>query len=136
MILLPEEIIREILSYAPDYHDNLLRCHRELLKNRPCYYRKSILGFSPGIEDSPTWHNFTNRKNLEYWRQDEGGISRVALRLKPYAIEITAFRPRSGRNWHTRDMYIYYGWARENNEHFWREILGAEGVWDLKPGYY
>ena len=28
--VLPEEIFELILSYAPDFHDNLKRCHEEL----------------------------------------------------------------------------------------------------------
>ena len=36
---LPEEIIELILSYAPDFHDNLLSCHEEMLTDHsPIYY--------------------------------------------------------------------------------------------------
>ena len=46
MILLPEEIIELILSYAPDFRDNLKRCQKELLSNhRPVYYKKVHAGF-------------------------------------------------------------------------------------------
>ena len=31
---LPEEIIENILSYAPDFHDNLKHCHEELKNYR------------------------------------------------------------------------------------------------------
>ena len=50
MILLPEEIIELILSYAPDFRDNLKRCQQEmLLYHRPLYVKKVVAGFSPGI---------------------------------------------------------------------------------------
>lgn len=38
---LPEEIVRLILSYAPDFRDNLRNCHKEMGKYRPKYYKKS-----------------------------------------------------------------------------------------------
>ena len=53
MIDLPEEIIELILSYAPDFHDNFKKCHAELLQDRPCFYKKVHLGYSPGLADDP-----------------------------------------------------------------------------------
>ena len=60
---LPEEIIQEILSYNADFHPNFMKCHEELLIDRPCYYKRVHAGFKPGISDSPTWHNFSKRNN-------------------------------------------------------------------------
>ena len=43
---LPDEIIDLILSFAPDFHDNLLTCHKEMLTDhRPIYYQKSCCWF-------------------------------------------------------------------------------------------
>ena len=40
---LPDEIIDLILSFAPNFHDNLLSCHKEILTNhRPIYYKKVV----------------------------------------------------------------------------------------------
>lgn len=136
MILLPEEIIEEILSYAPDYHDNLLRTHKEMLDNRPCYYKKVIAGFSPGIADSPTWDNFKRNDEIRLWKLGTGAGPMEYMVLKLHAIEITSHRPPNDRYWHDRDINLYYGWRRATDRNFWREILSAEKHWDFKPGYY
>ena len=81
---LPEEIIEKILSYAPDYHPNLLKCHTEILKNRPCYYKKVVAGFKPGIGNHPTWQNFTKKNNHEL-----KFVAPWLPNLKLYAMEIT-----------------------------------------------
>ena len=135
MILLPEEIIKEILSYAPDYHDNLLRTHKEMLENRPCYYKKVVAGFSPGIADSPTWHNFKKNDEIRVWKRGIRGPMEYVL-LKLHAIEITPWRNTNVVRYHNRDINLYYGWAKARNEYFWQEILSADRHWDLKPGYY
>ena len=135
MILLPEEIIKEILSYAPDYHDNLLRTHKEMLENRPCYYKKVVAGFSPGIADSPTWHNFKKNDEIRVWKRGIRGPMEYVL-LKLHAIEITPWRNTNVVRYHNRDINLYYGWAKARNEYFWQEILSAERHWDFKPEYY
>jgi hypothetical protein len=54
--VLPEEIFELILSYAPDFHDNLKRCHEELkYKVRIKYSRNKNTSF-----------DVTNKK-IMYW---------------------------------------------------------------------
>ena len=137
MIDLPEEIIELILSYAPDFHDNLKKCHGEILENRPCFYKRVHAGFSPGISDSPTWHNFSNKNhfiNVPILTL-MGSINMYYLKL--HAIEITPHRPKNDRYWHNRDINLYYGWARMKDLDFWNTITRANVEYDkLSPGYY
>ena len=136
-ILLPEDIINLILSYAPDFRDNLKKCQTELLfYHRPCYYKKVRCGFKPGISDSPTWHNFSARNNRIpiHYKINEGLHKTIHLNL--YAIEITRERTNS-RYWHSRDMNLYYGWSKITNPHFWNTITEANSLYDaFTPGRY
>ena len=141
MILLPEEIIELILSYAPDFRDNLKHCQKEmLLKHRPVYYKKVICGFSPGIANSPTWHNFSQKNNkIRIWRRGNiyGPMEYMELRL--HAIEITPHRPPNDHYWHDRDMYLYYGWVKLNNNNLWNTICEWNSEcssYEFCPGYY
>lgn len=137
MIQLPEEIIYLILSYAPDFHENLLKCHTELLKNRPCYYKRVHAGFKPGISDSPTWHNFSKKNNnINVWiRTPTREVRPVPLTL--HAIEITPERQPNNRYWHSRDMNLYYGWAKMTDMNFWDTVVKANLFHDtFTPGYY
>jgi len=140
MILLPEEIIELILSYAPDFRDNLKRCQEEmLLSHRPLYVKKVVAGFSPGIADSPTWHNFSNRNNiLRIWRQG-ANVPMTYMELKLHAIEITPHRPPNDRHWHDRDMYLYYGWTKADNKIYFDTIYEwntESNSYEFTPGYY
>ena len=141
MILLPEEIIQEILSYNADFHPNLMKCHEELLIDRPCYYKRVHCGFKPGICDNPTWHNFSEKNNeISIWRRNptvENYGAMVFMKLKLHAIEITPERERTDRYWHTRDMKLYYGWARMTDMNFWNTVTKANLIHDtFSPGYY
>ena len=140
MILLPEDIIQLILSYAPDFRDNLKRCQEEmLLSHRPLYVKKVVAGFSPGIADSPTWHNFSNRNNiLRIWRQG-ANVPMTYMELKLHAIEITPHRPANDRHWHDRDMYLYYGWTKADNKIYFDTIYEwntESNSYEFTPGYY
>jgi len=54
MSQIPEEIIELILSYAPDFHDNLLSCHEEMLiDHRPIYYKKVVSGLHQELLIAP-----------------------------------------------------------------------------------
>ena len=125
MILLPEEIIELILSYAPDYRDNLKRCQKELLSNhRPVYYKKVHAGFEP-IADSPTWHNFKRNDEIKVWRRGNIYGPMEYMKLKLYAIEITPERTSPAereRYWHNRDINLYYGWSKISNKELWNII--------------
>ena len=114
-ILLPEDIINLILSYAPDFRDNLKKCQTELLfYHRPCYYKKVRCGFKPGISDSPTWHNFSARNNRIpiHYKINEGLHKTIHLNL-------------------------YYGWSKITNPHFWNTITEANSLYDtFTPGRY
>ena len=134
---LPEEIIELILSYAPDFRDNLKKCQWELLQNRPCFYKRVHAGFKPGISDSPTWHNFSNKNSFINVpiKTIMGNICMYSLKL--HAIEITPERQPNDRHWHSRDMNLYYGWARMKDISYWNRITRANADYDkLSPGYY
>ena len=140
MILLPEEIIELILSYAPDFRDNLKRCQEEmLLSHRPLYVKKVVAGFSPGIADSPTWDNFSNRNNeIRIWRQG-ANTPMMYMELKLHAIEITPHRPPNDRHRHDRDMYLYYGWTKADNKKYFDTIYEwntESNSYEFTPGYY
>ena len=140
MILLPEEIIRLILSYAPDFRDNLKRCQQEmLLYHRPLYVKKVVAGFSPGIADSPTWHNFSNKNNIiRIWRQG-ARVPMTYMELKLHAIEITPHRPPNDTHWHDRDMLLYYGWTKADNKTYFDTIYEwntESNNYEFTPGYY
>ena len=140
MILLPEEIIELILSYAPDFRDNLKRCQEEmLLYHRPLYVKRAKLGFSPGIADSPTWHNFSNKKNIiRIWRQG-ANVPMTYMELKLHAIEITPHRPPNDTHWHDRDMYLYYGWTKADNKTYFNTLYEwntESNSYEFTPGYY
>ena len=64
---LPDELINLVLSFAPNFRDRLKACQEEFLDNhRPCYFKKVLVGFSPGIADSPNWHNFSKTSSLTF----------------------------------------------------------------------
>jgi len=146
MSQLPEEIIELILSYAPDFHDNLLSCHRELLTDhRPIYYKKVVGGFKPGIGNSPDWDNFKGNDEIRIWRPGTHnfGGPMVFMKLKLRAIEITPEREvyggeeEAGRWWNTRNIILYYGWTKMTNKYFWnRYFLWNQYNNELCPGYY
>ena len=134
---LPEEIIDLILSYAPDFHPNLLKCHAQLLENRPCYYKRVHAGFKPGISDSPTWHNFPARNHTINVRFQTAMGEPYTFPLTLHAIEITPERPPNDRYWHSRDMNLYYGWAKMTDLDFWNTVTKANLLHDtFSPGYY
>ena len=147
MILLPEEIIELILSYAPDFRDNLKRCQKEMmLTHRPLYVKKVVAGFSPGIADSPTWPNFGIKNNeIRIWRLGTINAPMEYMLLKLHAIEITPEREVYGgeeevwRWWHTRDMYLYYGWTKADNKTYFDTIYDwntESNSYEFTPGYY
>ena len=143
---LPDEIIDLILSYAPDFHDNLLACHMEMLTDhRFVYFKKVVAGFTPGIGEDPNWNNFKKNDEIRIWRRAtrnrrehyDGPMMFMTLKLR--AIEITPERTAAeiGRHWHARDINLYYGWAKITNKYFWHTLC----EWnqhnnELSPGYY
>ena len=140
---LPEEIIELILSYAPNFRDNLKNCQIEILKNhRPIYLKKVLAGFAPGIADSPTWHNFKKNDEIRIWRRGNYYGPMEYTKLKLHAIEITEARTSAAerrRHWHTRDMILYYGWTKLVNKNLWRMICDwntGHQPGEFIPGYY
>jgi len=144
---LPEEIIELILSYAPDFHDNLLRCHEQMLTDhRPIYYKKVVAGFTPRIGNSPDWENFKQNDEIRIWRRGTYNIAGpmgVIKKLKLYAIEITPEREiyggeeEAGRWGQQRYINLYYGWTKIPNKYFWDTLCEWNNYNnDLCPGYY
>lgn len=139
---IPEEVIELILSFAPDYHDNLLSCHKEMLTNhRPMYYKKVSAGFVPGIADSRDWDNFKRSEEIRLWKPVRLEDPMVFMKLKLYAVEITPEKilpnDKEGCWRHSRHMNLYYGWSKANTDSFW-ETIREWGQYqnDLYPGYY
>ncbi len=141
---LPEEIIELILSYAPNFRDNLKNCQMEILDNyRPIYLKKVIAGFAPGIADSPTWHNFKKNQEIRIWRRGGNLYGPMEfMKINLHAIEITKERTSAAereRHWHTRDIILYYGWTRLDNRILWRLMCDwntGEHRGEFTPGYY
>ena len=89
---LSDEIIDLILSFAPNFHDNLLSCHKEMLTNhRPIYYKKVVAGFAQEQED---WYNFKKNDEIRIWRRGTFNLAGVFMKLKLRAIEIS---PKEGK---------------------------------------
>ena len=134
---LPDELINLVLSFAPNFRDRLKACQEEFLdKHRPCYFKRSLVGFSPGIADSPTWHNFAKNDTIRIWNNRPSGPMEYTV-LKLHAIEITPHRPPNERHWHDRDMILYYGWSKATNKYFWNTVLQWNKYREeFTPGYY
>ncbi|VVU94468.1 hypothetical protein CPAV1605_190 [seawater metagenome] len=148
---LPEEIIRYILDFNFNtnrflkfnsnkeyfafnliHNPKLFKCHSELMLNRPYYYKKVIAGFTPGISDSSNWHNFSRNEIINICNRYNSDIVQVKL----HAIEITPERPDNNYYWHSRDIYLYYGWVRKK-ELSTDPILSKEySIYDFRPGQY
>ncbi len=171
-ILLPNDIIRYILEYnipksinnlfrkksnylyfdyyLSNYHIKLLDCHKEAMGKRPCYYKVSVGGFTPGISDSPIWHYFKKNSTIREWYYINGVANYIELEL--FAIEITPERPPNDRYWHStvgnlrsiednlwsRDIRLYYGWKRCNDQQFLNQIARINSYQRdaLSPGFY
>ena len=128
---IPEEVIELILSFAPDYHDNLLSCHKEMLTDhRPMYYKKVSVGFAPGVADSRDWDNFKRNEEITLWRRGTFNLAgpMVFMKLKLYAIEITpeievyGGEEEKGQWRHSRHMNLYYGWTKGSSDIFRRTL--------------
>ena len=141
---IPEEVIELILSFAPDYHDNLLSCHKEMLtEHRPMYYKRVSAGFAPGIADSRDWDSFKRNEEIRLWKPVRLEDPMVFMKLKLYAIEITpeievyGGEEEQGQWRHSRHMNLYYGWAKGSSDIF-RRTLSEWNQYqnDLCPGYY
>ena len=94
------------------------------------------VGFTPGIADSPTWHNFKKHDTLRIWNRRQAGPMEYTV-LGLHAIEITPHRPPNDKIYHDRDIILYYGWTKPTNHHFWNIVLS----WNIHaeqfaPGYY
>ena len=123
-IELPEEIIEYILSFAPDYRDNLRECQRELLKNKPIYFWKEkydVYEVEYGLE-------IFKPDIKRYEERFISGLGMEVIWLR--ALEISREKDE------VRTITAYYGWAREKN-HPWRRDnpRSTRGV-NLKTGYY
>ena len=152
---LPEEIIELILSYAPDFRDNLRNCQKEMEKYRPKYYKKVTGGFmyypdNPnlpimGMGADPNWNNFQNHSNHEITvrmlnhENNHDTVAPIYRRLKLYAVEITPEKETSinfmraypcVRIKSYRNIYLYYGWDRR--EDITQPIYHKNPHWKIK----
>ena len=133
----PDDLWNIIKDYQIDHkkhhHRKLKLCHEQIFSDhRPVYYKKVILGFSPGIADSPTWHNFSKNKNkISVWTRN----NKETMVLTLHAIEITPHRPPNDRYYHDRDMYLYYGWVnlKKLNDGVFNQICSS---FEFFPDYY
>ena len=132
----PDDLWNIIKDYQIDYkknhHRKLKLCHEQIFSDhRPVYYKKVILGFSPGIADSPTWHNFTKKNKISCWSRNYEETMKIIL----HAIEITPQIPPNDRYYHDRDMYLYYGWVnlKKLNDGVFNQICSS---FEFFPDYY
>ncbi len=132
MIILPDDIIRHILEYNANYHPNLLECHKELLKNRPCYYKRVVSSFRIDVENMRMFKINTDHLiyiNILY--------EEPYIKLNLNAIEVSPVI--SGYPYTDfRNIVLYYGWTRETDSKLMRRVLGANNrIADImSPGYY
>ena len=143
---LPDEIIDLILSFAPNFHDNLLSCHKEILTNhRPIYYKKVVHVLRDDEPACAPRDNFEKNDEIRIWRRGTHnfGGPMVFMKLKLRAIEISPEREvyggeeEQGRWRRSRVMILYYGWTKMTNKYFWNTLC----EWnqynnELAPGYY
>ena len=139
--MLPEDIIKYILSFAPDFHDNYKKCHKELLENKHIYYSKIVK--SCFEKDIPKWLAYfagntqirpdpistapmppgTRKMTVTVPQVITKGMKAMGVTdLLPHSIEIS-------RQYHFKNeidpfryITINYGWGREKN-HKWVDIL-------------
>tara|TARA_Y100000816_G_scaffold174628_1_gene125673 strand:+ start:1390 stop:1788 length:399 start_codon:yes stop_codon:yes gene_type:complete len=132
MIILPDDIIRHILEYNADYHPNLLKCHKELLKNRPCYYKRVVSSFRMDVENMRMFK--INTDHLIYINiLDEEPYIKLNLNAIEVSPVISGYPYTDFRN-----IVLYYGWTRETDSKLMRRVLGANNrIADImSPGYY
>jgi hypothetical protein len=132
---LPEEIIGYILSFAPDYRDNLKKCQSELLENRPICYSTFVKSCYDYHDTIPQWLDDYRRVQTKY-------VNGVGKRLIwVHSIEISpVIRHDSKFGWNIschRDITIRYGWGREKDHESWKAVLkGEAGRKNLTTGYH
>jgi len=141
MIELPEEVIRHIREFNADFHPNLLKCHTELLENKPIYYSRI---------DRTIWNEKDLKMILEYLASKEkivkwiGGRGRTILTVR--ALEIGPERVikrydmvtlKCIREIKRRQITAYYGWGFEKDHESWKAVLkGEAGRKCLTTGYH
>ena len=129
---LPKDIIEHILSFAPNFRDNLMNCQLEILnKHRPCYFKKEIA-------DSPTWHDFKINDMLTVIKARGSRYEPMEyMNFQLHAIEITPKRRPNHHYYHDRDMILYYGWSKSTDREFWNTVLTwNKNAFEFAPGYY
>ena len=136
-IQLPEDIIEHILSFAPNFRDNLKKCQEELLKNKPIYYHKS---------EYMALHSKENSIRCERLHVDEWLDAHAQSRVKyvngsgrtliwAHSIEVSEVITRP--LWPVRLVTVYYGWGREKDHEAWKAVLkGEAGRKNLTTGYH
>ena len=132
-IILPEEIIKYILSFAPDFRDNLKNCHAELLKNKPIYFWKLSTQTNPENVD-----DVLNLFKDDFKRWEERFISGLGIRIIWLrALEVS--RPKTSNDYPSdtfRIVTAYYGWGREKDHPYRRDNPRSTRGVNLKTGYY
>lgn len=126
LLQLPEEIIGYILSFAPDYRDNLKKCQAELLENKPIYYST----WETRIDNGPARMNgegVTIEDVLNIFSYDRSrvkyvnGLGRRVLWAR--SMEISSAKKSPCSPLHSfRIVKINYGWEREKDSEAWKAI--------------
>ena len=136
--MLPEDIIKYILSFAPDFHENYKKCHKELLENKPIYYSTFVKACFNYKYEMPIWLGKYNQVITKYIN----GMGRKIICA--HSIEISPeIDCKDGIKvdptiipLNLRYITINYGWGREK-DHAWDAILrGEAGRKNLTTGYY
>jgi len=132
MVILPTEIINYILEYNVAFHPKLLKCHKELLSNRPLYYHRiaDIFtekdNFNTFIKDK---QNFTINSHSNYYPFD-----RVQVKLSLHCIEI---QPQlyTSNGFGFRNCIFYYGWGKKKDLARVK-MLSYKSSYPLSPDFY
>ena len=121
---LPEDIIRLILSYAPDFCDNYKKCHEELLENRPIYFSKLELKFTP-------------QYYCNIFKSYQKKVIKYVNGLGRRVLSVTSIEVSPEIREHYRIITINYGWGREKDHETWKAVLrGEAGRKNLTTGYH
>jgi len=132
MVILPTEIINYILEYNVAFHPKLLKCHKELLSNRPLYYHKSVDVFT----QKDNFNTFIRNKQffIINSRSNYYPFDRVQVKLPLHCIEIHQ-QLYTSNGFGFRNFVFYYGWGKKKDLDKVK-MLSFKSSYPLSPDFY